>query len=98
MRRYVGCGDASSRRRCAMADSYKRRQRQDLTERKRMEEALQNSEDKYRTLVETTATGYLIIDSDGKVLDANAEYVRLTGHKTLQEILGRSVTEWTAPH
>ena len=34
----------------------------------------------------------------GRVLDANAEYVRLSGHKTLQEILGRSVTEWTAPN
>jgi len=81
-----------------MADFQKRSKRQDITERKRMVEALQASENKYRTLVETTATGYLIIDPNGRVLDANAEYVRLTGHKTLQEILGRSVTEWTAPH
>ncbi len=62
------------------------------------EEALRASEQKYRTLVETTDTGYVIVDTAGRVVDANPEYVRLTGHSTLQEILGRSVIEWTAPH
>jgi len=32
------------------------------------------------------------------VLDANPEYVRLTGHDDLSEIVGRSVIEWTADH
>jgi PAS domain S-box-containing protein len=59
---------------------------------------LQQSEEKYRALIETTDTGYLIIDSEGRVLDANPEYMRLTGHTILQEILGRKVTEWTAEH
>jgi PAS domain S-box-containing protein len=31
-------------------------------------------------------------------VDANAEYLRLTGRNTLDEIHGRSVIEWTAPH
>ena len=68
----------------------------DITRRKRAEEALRESEQKYKTLIETTATGYLILDDRGRVVDANAEYVRLTGHQGLQEILGRSVVEWTA--
>jgi PAS domain S-box-containing protein len=72
--------------------------KQDVTERERAEAALRQSEEKYRALVETTATGFLIVDAQGKVLDANAEYVRLTGHATLAEIAGRSVVEWTAPH
>ena len=68
----------------------------DVTDRKAAEEALHQSEAQYRALIETTNTGFLIIDEDGKVLDANREYVRLTGHKDLSEILGRSAIEWTA--
>jgi PAS domain S-box-containing protein len=70
----------------------------DVTERKQAEVVLKASEEKYRTLIETTATGYLIVDGEGRVLDANPEYVRLTGHDELRDILGRSVIEWTASH
>jgi PAS domain S-box-containing protein len=70
----------------------------DITGRKLAEESLQKSEEKYRTLVETTGTGFVIIDDLGRVLDANPEYVRLTGHARLGEITGRKVTEWTAPY
>jgi PAS domain S-box-containing protein len=55
-------------------------------------------EEKYKALIETTGTGYLILDQAGKVVDANAKYVRLSGHATLKEIVGRSVVEWTAEH
>ncbi len=66
--------------------------------RQRAEQALQDSERKYKTLVETTATGFVILDERGRVLDANAEYVRMSGHRTLEEIRGRTVAEWTAAH
>ena len=72
--------------------------KRDITERKRAEDSLRESEEKYKALIETTGTGYVIIDAEGRVLDANAEYVHLTGHQALQEILGRKVTEWTAAH
>ena len=67
-----------------------------INERRQAEEALRESEEKYRGLIETTNTGYVIIDTEGKVLDANQEYVRLTGYNEIKEILGRSVIEWTA--
>jgi diguanylate cyclase (GGDEF)-like protein/PAS domain S-box-containing protein len=70
----------------------------DYTERKRSDDILKASEEKYRALVETTNTGYLIIDNEGKVVDANLEYVRLTGYSKLQDIIGRRVTEWTASY
>jgi PAS domain S-box-containing protein len=59
--------------------------------------ALRESEEQYRLLIETTDTGFVILDEAGRVLDANAVYVRLTGHQRREEILGRPVTEWTAP-
>jgi PAS domain S-box-containing protein len=58
---------------------------------------LEESEAKYRRLVDATATGYLILDDRGRVVDANGEYVRISGHQALEHILGRSVLEWTAP-
>ena len=70
----------------------------DITERIKAQEALYESEAKYRALIETTDTGYLILDEDGKVIDANSEYARLSGHQTIDEIIGRSVVEWTSPH
>ncbi|MFA7347630.1 MAG: cache domain-containing protein [Desulfurivibrionaceae bacterium] len=69
-----------------------------LAEQRAMEEGLRKSEEKYRVLIETTGTGFVKIDGEGRVLDANQEYVRLTGHADLAGILGRRVTEWTAAH
>ena len=43
-----------------------------------------------------TNTGFVILDNEGRVLEANAEYARLTGRQNIQEIIGHSVLEWTA--
>ena len=60
--------------------------------------ALRHSEEQYRVLIETTNTGFVVLDAAGRVVDANAEYVRLTGHDRVEAICGRGVVEWTAPH
>lgn len=70
----------------------------DITHRKEWEEEMCRSEERYRNLIETTGTGYVVLDMEGKVLDANDMYVTLTGRSSLHEILGKSVTEWTAPY
>ncbi len=67
-------------------------------QRMKAEAALQESETRYRTLIETTGTGFVILDDQGRVIDANPEYVRLTGRSGLDEITGRSVVEWTAEY
>jgi PAS domain S-box-containing protein len=67
-------------------------------ESRNAETALRENEEKYRTLIETTDTGYVIVDRGGTVLDANAEYARLSGHTAVQEIIGRPTVEWTASY
>ncbi|MBF0531123.1 MAG: CHASE domain-containing protein, partial [Deltaproteobacteria bacterium] len=71
---------------------------EDITRQIQAEQELQESEKKYRALIETTDTGYVILDLEGKVLEANSVYVELTGHDSLDQILGKSVVEWTAEY
>jgi PAS domain S-box-containing protein len=59
--------------------------------------SLQASEAMYRALVDTTGTGYAVVDEGGRIVDANPEYVRLAGHRELGDIRGRPVFDWTAP-
>jgi PAS domain S-box-containing protein len=75
-----------------------RRLEAEVARRTRVEEVLRAGEAQYRALVETTGTGFVIIDTEGRVMDANREYVRMTGHARAEDILGRKVLEWTAPH
>lgn len=70
----------------------------DVTERRRTELALKRSETLHRTLIDTTDTGYVVIDSKGYVIDANEKYLSFTGYSRLDEIYGRSVLDWTAKH
>jgi len=69
----------------------------DITQRKHADELVRESEEKYRALVEATDTGYIILDADCNVIDANSEYVRMSGHTKLKDIRGRNVLEWTFP-
>ena len=70
----------------------------DVTAQRAAEESLRRTEQLYRSLVETTGTGYVVADADGGVLEANAEYVHLTGLGSLAAIRDRHLSEWIAPH
>ncbi|HPQ69037.1 MAG TPA: PAS domain S-box protein [bacterium] len=70
-----------------------------IIKRQRAEESLRESEEKYRSLVETTDTGFVIIDGrDGRIIETNDNYRRLAGKDSLDEIIGHSVIEWTADY
>jgi PAS domain S-box-containing protein len=69
----------------------------EIAERRRIEDALLESEEKYRLLVANTETGFVVVDDRGVVVEANEPYLHLTGERNFRDILGRSVIEWTAP-
>jgi PAS domain S-box-containing protein len=71
---------------------------QDVSEQVAAEQTIRENERLYHTMVEATNTGYVQLDEQGTVLEANAEYARLTGRDRLEEILGSRCTEWTALH
>ncbi len=52
----------------------------DITERKRAEESLRDTEQKYRTVFETTGTATVIIEEDGTISLVNAEFEKLCGY------------------
>ena len=57
-------------------------------------DALVESEKKYRAIIEATDTGYAIFDGEGRITDANMEYVRFTGIDSIESIKGKSISEW----
>ncbi len=53
----------------------------DITDRKRTEEALQHSEEQHRAVIETSPDGFWITDREGRLLETNEAYARLSGYR-----------------
>lgn len=65
----------------------------DVTERKKSEQALQESEEKYRTIVELSMEGIIIATPDGIFKYVNKRFADMLGYAP-EEIIGRSGTEF----
>ena len=56
-------------------------QGQDITERKTAEEALKESEERFRVLMETSPVGVGVVSSDGEIFYANPAYESILGYR-----------------
>ena len=64
----------------------------DITERKRVENALQQSEEKYRSIFEAAASLIVSVDKAGIVIDCNTRIQQMLGY-TQSEIIGRRLVD-----
>jgi PAS domain S-box-containing protein len=69
---------------------------QDISERKRMEVALRESEQRYRQLVEMSPDA-IAVHAGGKIVFLNPAAVRLSGAKSAEEMLGKSALDMVHP-
>ena len=68
----------------------------DVAVRQRVEAALRESEERYRSLLENTAVG-IYVDVGGRFAYANRELVRILGASAASGILGREILPHIAP-
>ena len=64
----------------------------DITEKKKVEEALMASEERYRNIVELSPDGIMTISRTGKVLGVNKSFCELTGYDE-KDFVGKSIAK-----
>jgi len=68
----------------------------DITERKRAEERLRESEGRFRTIFENAGAGVVLVDGHGRPLKCNPAFTKMLGF-TEEELRGKMFTEFTHP-
>ena len=64
----------------------------DITDRKKMERAVKESEERYRAIFETTGTGMIVVGEASEIVLVNSEFERMSGF-TKDELVGKR--KWT---
>jgi len=67
-----------------------------LADRKKAEEKMRESEEKFRSIFENNSSAIAIFDSDTAIVMVNDEYCRLSGY-TREEVIGTSLTKQLPP-
>jgi PAS domain S-box-containing protein len=69
----------------------------DITERRRTERALRESEERFRAIVETTPECVKLVAADGTLLHMNPPGLTVVGADSLEEVVGKSIYNLIAP-
>ncbi len=69
----------------------------DITEHKQAEIAIQESERRYRELIELAVDGILMGSPDGKIIGANSYMLKLTG-RSLDSLIGLNIKDLFSPN
>jgi PAS domain S-box-containing protein len=68
----------------------------DITEKRKVGEAVAESERRFRTLFQNTQLAITIADLDGKIVDANEQFSKMMGYLP-EELKGRNIYELQTP-
>lgn len=66
----------------------------DITERKRLEQQIVESEERFRALFEQAPLPYQSLDMGGNILQVNDAWLRLTGETDRARVIGHCITEY----
>jgi PAS domain S-box-containing protein/putative nucleotidyltransferase with HDIG domain len=69
----------------------------DATKKKQAEEALQDSEEKYKILVQTSPDAVTVTDLEGRITYVSRQTLELHGYRLEKELLGKSTFELISP-
>jgi two-component system, sensor histidine kinase and response regulator len=69
----------------------------DITERKRAEDVLRESEERSRSLIETSPDMIVLIDFSGKIIVMNGVALTTYGYESKDELIGKNVLDFVIP-